>query len=250
MGSSTDPEPKSCLNPSIFEFPLTRLLSSDLATKIPRPWRSQTVLRAVGASSSWSFCHGPLRPKPPSILVSLSLDSCSRPSARARTPPLEAQVRRVPFQGHHYAWGVGCCSTCHLPGCGATWKELLRGYEANPAIDLSFWQTNGLCSDFCREQNKAFAIVQWQSCWCSDVAPDPSTEADVTEKCNGICPGYDTEKCGARPNYYGYIALLKPPTSTAGGGGGGAATTKAPSTTQVSIPPLSCRFVKSMRDPS
>ncbi|KAF6813090.1 hypothetical protein CSOJ01_04776 [Colletotrichum sojae] len=115
---------------------------------------------------------------------------------------------------------------------------------ASGSANLSIWQTNGLCSDFCRDKNRAFAIVQYQSCWCSDVAPDPSTEADVTDKCNDICPGYDTEKCGSRPNYYGYIALAKTPTSTAGGGGGGDTTTKAPSTTQAPPAPPSPTTVR------
>ncbi|KAI8195570.1 Cell wall integrity and stress response component 4, partial [Colletotrichum sp. SAR 10_65] len=71
---------------------------------------------------------------------------------------------------------------------------------ASMSANLSIWQTNGLCSDFCRGKNFAFAIVQYQSCWCSDVAPAASSEADVEDKCNDICPGYDTEKCGSRPN--------------------------------------------------
>ncbi|KAF4817684.1 Cell wall integrity and stress response component 4 [Colletotrichum tropicale] len=102
---------------------------------------------------------------------------------------------------------------------------------ASMSANLSIWQTNGLCSDFCRGKNFAFAIVQYQSCWCSDVAPAASSEADVEDKCNDICPGYDTEKCGSRPNWYGYIQLSKTPTSTAGGD---AATTSAAaaSTTQ------------------
>uniref|UniRef100_L2FG79 ER membrane protein n=1 Tax=Colletotrichum fructicola (strain Nara gc5) TaxID=1213859 RepID=L2FG79_COLFN len=85
---------------------------------------------------------------------------------------------------------------------------------ASMSANLSIWQTNGLCSDFCRGKNFAFAIVQYQSCWCSDVAPAASSEADVEDKCNDICPGYDTEKCGSRPNWYGYIQLSKTPTST------------------------------------
>ncbi|TDZ22774.1 Cell wall integrity and stress response component 4 [Colletotrichum orbiculare MAFF 240422] len=103
---------------------------------------------------------------------------------------------------------------------------------ASGSANTSIWQTNGLCQDFCTEKNAAFAIVQWQSCWCSDVAPASSTEADVDEKCTGICPGYDVEHCGSRPEYYSYISLAKLPTSTAGGGGDG--TTKQPST---SAPP-------------
>ncbi|KAJ0337369.1 hypothetical protein COL922a_006838 [Colletotrichum nupharicola] len=105
---------------------------------------------------------------------------------------------------------------------------------ASMSANLSIWQTNGLCSDFCRGKNFAFAIVQYQSCWCSDVAPAASSKDDVEDKCNDICPGYDTEKCGSRPNWYGYIQLSKTPTSTAGGD---AATTSAAaaSTTQTSV---------------
>ncbi|KAK6224569.1 hypothetical protein QIS74_02896 [Colletotrichum tabaci] len=111
---------------------------------------------------------------------------------------------------------------------------------ASMSANLSTWQTNGLCQDFCRDKNYAFAIVQWQSCWCSDVAPAPSTEAEISDKCNDICPGYDVERCGSRPNYFGYLTLAKTPVSTAGSGGGsGGATTssKVPSSTATSSKP-------------
>ncbi|KAK2018123.1 hypothetical protein LZ32DRAFT_654337 [Colletotrichum eremochloae] len=113
---------------------------------------------------------------------------------------------------------------------------------ASTNANLSTWQTNGLCQDFCRDQNFAFAIVQWQSCWCSDVAPAPSTEAEVSDKCNDICPGYDIEHCGARPNYYGYLALAKTPTSTAGsGGGGGGGNTQPPAPPSTTSPTTTTR---------
>ncbi|KZL86199.1 er membrane protein [Colletotrichum incanum] len=105
---------------------------------------------------------------------------------------------------------------------------------ASTSANLSTWQTNGLCQDFCRDKNYAFAIVQWQSCWCSDVAPAPSTEAEISDKCNDICPGYDVERCGSRPNYYGYLALAKTPTSTAGSGGDSTSSQAPPSTTATS----------------
>ncbi|KZL73004.1 ER membrane protein, partial [Colletotrichum tofieldiae] len=105
---------------------------------------------------------------------------------------------------------------------------------ASMSANLSNWQTNGLCQDFCRDQNYAFAIVQWQSCWCSNVAPAPSTEAEISDKCNDICPGYDIERCGSRPNYYGYLALAKTPTSTAGSGGDSTSSQAPPSTTATS----------------
>ncbi|KAI3549357.1 WSC domain-containing protein [Colletotrichum abscissum] len=110
---------------------------------------------------------------------------------------------------------------------------------ASMSANLSTWQTNGLCTDFCRDKNYAFAIVQWQSCWCSDVAPAASSEAEVSDKCNDICPGYDIEHCGSRPNYYGYLTLAKTPTSTAGSGGDSSSSSKAAAstTTQNTVTP-------------
>ncbi|OLN97528.1 Cell wall integrity and stress response component 4 [Colletotrichum chlorophyti] len=101
---------------------------------------------------------------------------------------------------------------------------------ASSSANLSIWQTNGLCSDFCTAKNAAFAIVQWQSCWCSDVAPATSSQAEVGEKCNAICPGYDIESCGSRPGWYGYLALAKNPISTADGGSSGGSSSTAPTT--------------------
>ncbi|KAH6685717.1 hypothetical protein F5X68DRAFT_16559 [Plectosphaerella plurivora] len=84
------------------------------------------------------------------------------------------------------------------------------------AANLSQWQTLGLCRDFCIAKDTAFAVVQWQSCWCSDVEPGEDITTSVSS-CSDGCPGYgDVESCGRRPNLYGYFRLPKQPVSTQG----------------------------------
>lgn len=60
----------------------------------------------------------------------------------------------------------------------------------------------------------AFAIVQYQSCWCSDYIPAQIT---TTSSCNVDCPGFPPEKCGSlSAGLFGYIALSKSPSGTLG----------------------------------
>ncbi|GIZ45314.1 hypothetical protein CKM354_000848700 [Cercospora kikuchii] len=78
----------------------------------------------------------------------------------------------------------------------------------------NIYQSNGACRDSCASEY-AFAVVQWQSCWCTNVAPGDTTSVS---DCGEDCPGYPSEKCGNRDSgLYGYIALNRSPTSTAGG---------------------------------
>ncbi|KAM0716537.1 hypothetical protein Q7P37_007982 [Cladosporium fusiforme] len=71
------------------------------------------------------------------------------------------------------------------------------------------------CSENCGS-DYAFAVVQWQSCWCSDYIP---ADQGDTSDCNQDCPGYPDNKCGNEDSgLYGYIALGKTPSGTAGGG--------------------------------
>jgi cell wall integrity and stress response component len=81
------------------------------------------------------------------------------------------------------------------------------------AANLSIYQSNGLCSDFCRAKGYAFAIVQYQSCWCSNFVPDASTTVS-TGRCDMVCPGFGDETCGAS-GLFGYIALGRAPSGTA-----------------------------------
>lgn len=85
---------------------------------------------------------------------------------------------------------------------------------ASISANLSNWQSLGLCSEYCISGNYAFAVMQWQSCWCSDVAPGSSITTDLSS-CSEGCPGYpEQENCGRRPNLFGYMRLQKQPTST------------------------------------
>jgi hypothetical protein len=82
------------------------------------------------------------------------------------------------------------------------------------SLGTFIYNSNGRCSDACRS-NYAFAIVQYQNCWCSNLAPG-RTE-DVGD-CNQNCPGFPSEKCGnEQEGLFGYIALDKAPSGTQGG---------------------------------
>ncbi|KAI9152095.1 hypothetical protein HJFPF1_09318 [Paramyrothecium foliicola] len=78
----------------------------------------------------------------------------------------------------------------------------------------SIYQTNGLCFNTCKE-NYAYAITQYQSCWCSNYAPDDDTQVDRS-RCNTPCPAYpDEEQCGG-DGTFAYILLANAPSGTRG----------------------------------
>lgn len=81
------------------------------------------------------------------------------------------------------------------------------------SLASSIYQSNGKCFDAC-VQNYAFAIVQYQKCWCSNYIPARTTS---TGSCNQDCPGYPDEQCGSSSaGLFGYIALSKSPSGTLG----------------------------------
>lgn len=83
--------------------------------------------------------------------------------------------------------------------------------EVISASDL--FQSNGWCSTHCGD-NYAFAIVQYQQCWCSDYVP---AETISIGSCDQECPGFPAEKCGSlSAGLFGYIALSKSPSGTLG----------------------------------
>lgn len=94
----------------------------------------------------------------------------------------------------------------------------------------SIYMTNGQCHDNC--QGYAFAITQWQNCWCSNEAPGQTTSVG---SCNQHCPGYPTESCGnQQEGLFGYVALGPSPQGTMGAGGGGGGSGSSSSTLAVS----------------
>ncbi|PNS17432.1 Cell wall integrity and stress response component 1 [Sphaceloma murrayae] len=75
------------------------------------------------------------------------------------------------------------------------------------------FQSNGACFETCKAEY-AFAIIQYQLCWCSNFVP--ANEVSVSD-CSENCPGYPDEQCGNRDGgLYGYIALSRAPSGTAG----------------------------------
>ncbi|KAG8624240.1 hypothetical protein KVT40_007307 [Elsinoe batatas] len=79
--------------------------------------------------------------------------------------------------------------------------------------NFSIYQSNGLCFDTCKDQY-AFAVVQYQNCWCSNVAPADTVD---NSECSQECPGYPSELCGNQDSgLFGYMALYRQPSGTAG----------------------------------
>lgn len=76
---------------------------------------------------------------------------------------------------------------------------------AQTPLNVSIYQTNGLCGGFCTKKNYAFSITQQNSCWCSNYYPDQASVVD-TKKCNVPCPAWQPEYCGG-PGLFGYILL-------------------------------------------
>ncbi|KAK3105504.1 hypothetical protein LTR53_018307, partial [Teratosphaeriaceae sp. CCFEE 6253] len=97
------------------------------------------------------------------------------------------------------------------------------------AAVFNIYQSNGACKTQCQDQY-AFAVVQYQSCWCSNYIP---ADQQSTGNCNQDCPGYPAEQCGNESNgLYGYIPLYRHPRGTAGGSSSSqASSTPASSTT-------------------
>lgn len=66
------------------------------------------------------------------------------------------------------------------------------------------FQSTGLCVKQC-EQNYALAVLQGDTCWCSDYAPASTTD---TGDCDETCPGFAFDSCGSTAkDLYTYIAI-------------------------------------------
>lgn len=76
---------------------------------------------------------------------------------------------------------------------------------------MSIYQTQGLCRDECTGKY-AFAVLNYQSCWCTNYEPAKSDKVGDDE-CDTKCPAY-SEWCGGKDGRYGYLALGKTPEGT------------------------------------
>nr|OQO31844.1 hypothetical protein B0A51_00850 [Rachicladosporium sp. CCFEE 5018] len=99
----------------------------------------------------------------------------------------------------------------------------------NYAAVSNIYQSNGACFQQCL-QGYAFAIVQYQQCWCSNYIP---AEQLGTGSCDTPCPGYPDESCGNNNSgLFGYVPLRRQPSGTAGV----VSSTQASSTTPTPTP--------------
>ena len=90
------------------------------------------------------------------------------------------------------------------------------------------FQSNGACQQTCA--GYAFAVVQYQSCWCSNYVP---ADTASTSSCSVACPGYPYENCGDESaGLFGYVALGPAPSGTQGS----ASSAEDPSPTQATQP--------------
>ncbi|SPO05836.1 uncharacterized protein DNG_08523 [Cephalotrichum gorgonifer] len=102
-----------------------------------------------------------------------------------------------------------CPQLCVAQNVAADFCSTLNTASGDPT--LSIYQTQGLCRQQCADKY-AFAIVNYQSCWCSNVEPAKSAKVDDDE-CDTKCPAY-SEWCGGKNERFGYLALGKLPEST------------------------------------
>ncbi|KAG7708427.1 hypothetical protein KL914_002153 [Ogataea haglerorum] len=89
-----------------------------------------------------------------------------------------------------------------LASFGSALEQALCSKENTGSVTTNnVWMSNGLCSNFCSQYR--YGIVQGENCWCSNTAPDDTSDLG---NCDTTCPGYGYEKCGG-DGYYGYISL-------------------------------------------
>ena len=108
-------------------------------------------------------------------------------------------------------------------------------------LEISQFQSHGLCYDNCNGDGYAFAIVQGTYCWCSNYVPG----ADVSvSECSDPCPGYPDDACGnTRENLYGYITLPRKPSGTKGAETTVSTTSTSPKTTTIQVGPITTLII-------
>ncbi|KAI6382370.1 hypothetical protein MCOR25_000670 [Pyricularia grisea] len=99
----------------------------------------------------------------------------------------------------------------------------------------SDWQSDGLCSNFCKASNSGLAIVQGSLCWCSNIMPSDSVQVG-TDKCKDPCPGYPSDVCGG-DGTWGYMRIKANPITATSGGSSSTSTTTGQQHQTTSSPP-------------
>ncbi|TLD27006.1 hypothetical protein PspLS_04697 [Pyricularia sp. CBS 133598] len=87
----------------------------------------------------------------------------------------------------------------------------------------SDWQSDGLCSNFCKASKNGLAIVRGSLCWCSNIMPSNSVQVG-TDKCRDPCPGFPDDVCGG-DGTWGYMRIRANPITGTTAGSAPASTT-------------------------
>jgi hypothetical protein len=124
---------------------------------------------------------------------------------------------------------------CQRVSLSLGWRSLTRQNAGLTRLaDHSIYQSDGLCYGFC-SSDFALAIVQDDSCWCSNFVPSTSVQV-ATSQCNKACPGFPSDVCGGDGGLYGYMLLQKQPSGTIGSGQSSSTSTSSSSVCIPSVP--------------
>jgi cell wall integrity and stress response component len=95
--------------------------------------------------------------------------------------------------------------------------------------------SNGNCTQHCRDEGGfAFAVIQYEDCYCSNLIPRQQTDV---ASCRKICPGFGAENCGSIDDgLFIYIQNGKP-SGTAPGPSSAQPTTPTVSSSSPPPPP-------------
>ncbi|PFH59962.1 hypothetical protein XA68_11671 [Ophiocordyceps unilateralis] len=126
--------------------------------------------------------------------------------------------------------------------------ELCASFNtADSPQNVSIYQTNGLCHDYCMKKSQAYAITQGNSCWCSNYTPAEETQVDKS-KCDRPCPAYPQEFCGGK-GVFGYIPLNNMvPAGTKGASQSDEATSTSASSSSAETPTATAWVTKTVQD--
>ncbi|TLD11460.1 hypothetical protein PspLS_11944 [Pyricularia sp. CBS 133598] len=136
----------------------------------------------------------------------------------------------MPLKGGSSGW-TAILSTTFLLTCLAVSQSIPMDYCATINTgtgpgNYSEWQSDGLCSNFCKSSKSGLAIVKGPLCWCSNIIPSNSVQVG-TDKCKDPCPGFPDDACGGKGTW-GYMRIgVNPIMGTTAG--------SAPASTTVEI---------------
>ncbi len=115
---------------------------------------------------------------------------------------------------HVHALQQSLCSTQNSGSEYAAGECTISIVGANADLQTvtNIYQSESACSATC--SGYAYAVVQYQQCWCSNYTPSDTTDIS---NCNQNCPGWPYEHCGSTASHlYGYVALGPSPLGIIG----------------------------------